>query len=286
MKKAILFLALVFLGQEEYAQFLPSGTSTTNERYRSGSLGIGYTSLPVFGNFKFKVNGRSQFENGTLVIGNDSPTWYENNLDANFWGIKSSRSILVKSDDPNYSEISVSSQNSVGIQLAASNCNGCYSKNALQGDAVIRANVPNLILANEFGGNIKFSSNSASGVNDAKVHLIIKPGTGNVGIGTDAPDAKLAVNGLIHTKEVKVDLIGWPDYVFTNEYKLPTLKEVEKQINEKGHLANIPSAAEVENNGVLLGEINKKLLEKVEELTLYIIQMNKEIELLKEKIKN
>lgn len=112
---------------------------------------------------------------------------------------------------------------------------------------------------------------------------------GNIGIGTGSsalsPLEKLAVNGLIHTKEVKVDLLGWPDYVFTKDYNLPTLQEVEKQIKEKGHLANIPSATEVENNGVLLGEMNKKLLEKVEELTLYIIQMNKEIELLKKENK-
>lgn len=80
--------------------------------------------------------------------------------------------------------------------------------------------------------------------------------------------------------------MGWPDYVFAKKYKLPTLQEVENQIKTNGHLVNIPSAIEVENNGVLLGEMNKKLLEKVEELTLYIIQMNKEIELLKKKIKN
>ncbi|MEC7265770.1 MAG: hypothetical protein VXW38_18670 [Bacteroidota bacterium] len=97
--------------------------------------------------------------------------------------------------------------------------------------------------------------------------------TGNVGIGTTSPDAKLAVNGNIHAKEVKVDLTGWPDYVFKTGYDLPTLEAVETHIKEKGHLINIPSANEVEENGIELGEMNKLLLEKIEELTLYIIQL-------------
>ena len=100
---------------------------------------------------------------------------------------------------------------------------------------------------------------------------------GNLGIGTTTPDSKLAVNGRIHAKEVKVDLAGWPDYVFENEYKLPSLSQVEKHIKEKGHLQNIPSAKEVEGNGIELGEMNKKLLEKIEELTLYTIEQEKKL---------
>ncbi|MBQ4804320.1 hypothetical protein J8L88_15760 [Aquimarina sp. MMG015] len=98
---------------------------------------------------------------------------------------------------------------------------------------------------------------------------------GNIGIGTNTPDAKLAVNGNIHTKEVKVDLVGWPDYVFEDSYNLPSLQEVENHITEKGHLENIPSATEVAENGIQLGEMNKKLLQKIEELTLYMIEQNK-----------
>lgn len=98
----------------------------------------------------------------------------------------------------------------------------------------------------------------------------------------------LAVGGKMVAEEVKVALMtgsAWPDYVFTKTYKLPTLQEVENHINEKGHLKNIPSAKDVKENGVLLGNMNAKLLEKIEELTLYIIQQNKEIQQLKKEQK-
>jgi hypothetical protein len=107
--------------------------------------------------------------------------------------------------------------------------------------------------------------------------------SGNVGIGTTNPKAKLSVNGTIISNEIKVltDISQYPDYVFSDDYNLKPLKEVEKYIKENNHLPNIPKAEEVKE-GVALGEMNAKLLQKIEELTLYMIQMNKEIENLKE----
>jgi hypothetical protein len=103
-----------------------------------------------------------------------------------------------------------------------------------------------------------------------------------VGIGTTAPDEKLTVKGKIHTQEVKVDLLGplVPDYVFNNNYKLKSLKEVEDYININNHLPDIPSAEEIEKNGLMLAEMNMNLLKKIEELTLYSIEQNKRIEYL------
>jgi hypothetical protein len=101
---------------------------------------------------------------------------------------------------------------------------------------------------------------------------------GNVIIGTSlTPTAfKLAVGGKIIAEELKVQLQAqWPDYVFTNDYKLPTLAEVEKQIKEKGHLSNVPSSCEVKENGFEVGEMVRIQQEKIEELTLYIIEQNK-----------
>ena len=106
---------------------------------------------------------------------------------------------------------------------------------------------------------------------------------GRIGIGTTNPDAKLAVKGDIHAQEVKVDLNGAvaPDYVFKEGYDLRSLQEVQDHIKEHGHLPNIPSAQEMEANGIDLGQMNLKLLEKIEELTLYLIQFKKENEQLK-----
>jgi hypothetical protein len=96
---------------------------------------------------------------------------------------------------------------------------------------------------------------------------------------------KLAVEGHVRAREIRVDQDAWPDYVFKSNYSLPTLEEVEKCINEKGHLPNIPSAKEVGENGIELGEMNKLLLEKIEELTLYVIKLEKNFSLQQEEIK-
>lgn len=120
------------------------------------------------------------------------------------------------------------------------------------------------------GGFLGFSTN---GLERIRINT-----DGNVGIGTTTPDEKLAVNGNIHTKEVRVDLVGWSDFVFESNYNLPSLKEVETHIKEKGHLKDIPSAVEVAKNGILLGDMNAKLLQKIEELTLYTIEQERKLE--------
>ncbi|WP_140418733.1 hypothetical protein [Pedobacter sp. AJM] len=101
---------------------------------------------------------------------------------------------------------------------------------------------------------------------------------GNVGIGTTTPIERLSVNGNIRSKEVKVEASNWPDYVFLPEYQLPTLTQIAEQIKLKGHLPDMPSAKEVEANGIALGEMNKLLLKKVEELTLHLIEKEKQLE--------
>jgi hypothetical protein len=104
---------------------------------------------------------------------------------------------------------------------------------------------------------------------------------GNVAVGvTTVPTGyKMAIDGKLIAEEIKVQSSSqWPDYVFDKTYGLPTLDEVQRHIKEKGHLINIPSAEEVEANGIELGEMDKLLLEKIEELTLYVIELKKENE--------
>jgi hypothetical protein len=107
---------------------------------------------------------------------------------------------------------------------------------------------------------------------------VLNLNNGNVGIGTLSPDAKLAVKGTIHTQEVKVDLqVPGPDYVFNDDYKLITLTEIKDYVTKNHHLPEIPSASQMAKDGINLGDMNTKLLKKVEELTLYAIDQQKQL---------
>ncbi|QQX75539.1 MULTISPECIES: tail fiber protein [Aequorivita] len=118
---------------------------------------------------------------------------------------------------------------------------------------------------------------------------------GKIGIGTTIPDELLTVKGKIHTQEVLVDLDGAvaPDYVFETyyngfsemmpNYSLISLEDLEAFLKENNHLPNVPSAETMETEGISLKEMNLLLLQKIEELTLYTLQQQKEIDALKEK---
>jgi len=99
---------------------------------------------------------------------------------------------------------------------------------------------------------------------------------------------KIGADGIVYAKAVKVTTTGWPDYVFRPSYQLPALADVKTYIDQHQHLPEIPSAEEVEKNGLNVGEMNKLLMKKVEELTLYLIEIkaekDKEIEALTKRI--
>jgi len=103
-------------------------------------------------------------------------------------------------------------------------------------------------------------------------------GKGDVGIGTTTPHEKLSVNGKIRAHEIKVETTSWPDYVFEEGYKVEKLEELESYIKTNKRLPEMPSAKEVAENGVQLGEMNKLLLKKVEELTLHLIEKDKQLQ--------
>ncbi|MDC7996124.1 tail fiber protein [Altibacter sp. HG106] len=124
----------------------------------------------------------------------------------------------------------------------------------------------------------------------------IKEYQGKVGIGTNTPDALLTVKGTIHTREVLVDLEGAvaPDYVFEAytsgvskrkpDYERLSLKALAAYIRSEGHLPKVPSARELEEEGIALKQFNLLLLEKIEELTLYTLEQQQEIDALREKL--
>ncbi len=134
------------------------------------------------------------------------------------------------------------------------------------------------------GGNVvmgdpsNFNSSHKLGVEG---NLVV---TGGLRVGTTVgPNGyKLAVDGKVICTELMVRIVAnWPDYVFKNDYKLPKLDDVESFIKQNNHLPGVPSAASMEKSGLNVGEMQKLQMEKIEELTLYIIDLKKEIELLK-----
>lgn len=137
------------------------------------------------------------------------------------------------------------------------------------------------------------TTNSTEGIDfynaNTSNDLLFIRNDGNVGIGISTPKNKLDVNGTIHSKEVKVDLNDWGDYVFNEKYKLPTLSEVERYIQLNQHLPEIPSEQEMVKNGLNVAEMNKLMIKKIEELTLYLIEKDKkekEQETINQKLQN
>lgn len=154
-------------------------------------------------------------------------------------------------------------------------------------------------------GNITISPGGTSIVNDADNRVTTALGNGqfnaesnltfdgltfsvngNVGIGTSGSNGyRLAVNGnALFTKIIVKEYSAWPDYVFNNTYKLPSLKYTEDFIKKHSHLPDIPSAEKVKSEGLDLASMQALLLRKVEELTLYAIEQNKKIKILQEEV--
>jgi hypothetical protein len=180
----------------------------------------------------------------------------------------------------------INGANSDNYNIAYRKLGGVYQ--CLQSAQVAGATV-NISLFNYATKELRFGGNGVPGVNGLGTISFM---AGNVGIGTTSPQAKLSVNGTgtfngkVKCTEVEVLLAAWPDYVFESGYNLRPLSEVENFINVNKHLPDVPSAATVTANGANLGEMNATLLQKVEELTLYMIQLQKDNDALKARVSN
>ncbi|OXA93649.1 hypothetical protein B0A62_12930 [Flavobacterium hydatis] len=137
-------------------------------------------------------------------------------------------------------------------------------------DATITAGRPD-------NNKLKFKLYAGGTENKEPIDVMTLVGNGNVGIGTTNPTAKLTVAGDINSREVRVTVEAGADFVFENDYDLPSLNFVESFIKENKHLPQIASAKEMQENGINLSEMNIKLLQKIEEMTLYMIEQNKKI---------
>nr|WP_315176512.1 tail fiber protein [uncultured Flavobacterium sp.] len=124
-------------------------------------------------------------------------------------------------------------------------------------------------------GELRFHTTYWNGTDYNNSDRMVIKLDGNVGIGTTNPTSKLTVAGNINSREVKVSVDAGADFVFEKDYALPSLQEVEKFVNENKHLPEIASAKEMQKEGINLSEMNIKLLQKIEELTLYVIEQQK-----------
>ena len=210
----------------------------------------------------------SVLNNGRVGIGTAEP---KANLDVVSWAPKASTNSIVASFQKtggSFGGSSIVRFGNTGQSTADIEVNSGYA-NDLQrvGSSNCDMNIVNNS-TNPSYGSINFYTN-----NSAK--MSIKP-NGFVGIGTTSPDAMLTVKGSIHAREVTIDYNNaLADFVFAPTYKLMPLHEVETFVKTNSHLPEVPSAKEVSKNGMNMGDMQNKLLQKVEELTLYLIEQQK-----------
>jgi hypothetical protein len=152
-----------------------------------------------------------------------------------------------------------------------------------------RINFKNTSTSNWYGIAAKPAANSTDAVlnfyYNGTGNIMSVKGDGNVGIGTTTPVNKLEVCGTIRSKEIIVET-GWCDYVFDEKYSLRTLEDVEAFLSKNKHLPNITPASEIETNGLKVGDMSAKMMEKIEELTLYLIDLNKRVKALEKDNQN
>jgi hypothetical protein len=257
---------------------------------------------------------QSNYRHAQLVIGNNPSFISVRGKDGNndSWG--SWRRVLVQSSNGNFGVNTSSPQSRFHIldQVVQAASTSRYDANFLvQGTSDSRdinegASIGFVIPANSDGSNawqqgrILVTPDNANNANASgrmflqtryyssgawrwRNNLVLKS-EGNVGIGTTTPDEKLEVNGTIRSKEVKVEAAPWPDYVFSSNYSLISLQELQDFIDTYGHLPEVPDAETVEEEGIALGEMNALLLKKIEELTMHLIEKDQQINGLIERI--
>ena len=281
MKKIILLFACVLLTTVLFAQEMGpttqqwNGSSTINNNiYRNGNVGIGNTSPSE----KLDVTGTVKGQEGVFLNPLPDGSVFFNTLDRN----TKCKVIAAGTHTNNYDFLFNV------YDFPASNLN---SNSQVFISAADRNNSSRWRFYADTDGatNLRYYNKSQSeffklSEDNDFVHMALNKPSSVVTIGTssyqDGVDIyRLSVNGKVRAESVKV-YTNWADFVFESDYNLPTLSEVESYIDQNGHLKDIPSAEEVEQNGIELGEMNKLLLQKIEELTLYLIEKDKEIKTL------
>lgn len=252
MKKLLAVLVLVLFGTMTFAQ--------TNIFPASGNVGIG-TTAPTF-----SLHVNTPTATASLVAQSSVATGDADRAIGFFRMINAGKT-------PNET-----------YNIAYRKLNGVYE--CLQ-SASVGGSTVNISLFSYATKSLTYGGNGVPGTTGLGTIAFM---AGNVGIGTTNPLAKLSVNGTgtfngkVKCTEIEVLTAAFPDFVFNSNYNLRPLSEVESYINLNKHLPDVPSEATVVANGLNLGEMNNTLLQKVEELTLYMIQLQKDNDALKARV--
>lgn len=233
-----------------------------------GNVGVGVTNPDR----KLTVAGLIGVINGGVMFKKDNKIWdiASNNNDLSFNETGTSTRLFLQSGG------------NIGI--------GTYNPNSkleIVGSSLAGHEIGTLKLkssvANQFiymGYDDKYSAGYIQSVKPgtSQQNILLAPNGGNIGIGTYTPTYKLDVCGTIRAQEIKVDMLSGCDFVFKDDYNLMNLNDLEKFIKTNQHLPEVASEKEMIENGVNMKEFQMKLLQKIEELTLYTIEQNKKIQ--------
>jgi hypothetical protein len=287
----LLLACALFTSTQLHAQWSQNSTSIWGT---NGALNVGIgTSTPT--------SARLQFDNG---LGNKI-SLFSNTVNVGFgFGISGNNLVAyipnlagqrfsIRTDNSNGVErfivgndgkVSTGSRVYLGVTGTEGGFSVVHFKNGTSTTGgVVRASLGNTDVGN---APMRIESSMLYVVNGAtsSVNMTIN-NAGNVGIGTTNPTYKLSVNGTIQTKEVRVES-GWADYVFAPDFTLRPLSEVESYIRQNQHLPDVTSAAEIQKDGLKVGQQMTEMMQKIEELTLYVIDLKKENDVLKTKVLN
>jgi hypothetical protein len=294
MKKYILSLLMIVFSLTSYTQDKVQTTAGAKDDfvYKDGKVGIGVDNPIAALHIKSYEDTRVRSEgiHPRFDLFGSTNHWLLQAVDYNNGRFR------IYNDSKGRESFTILSDGKVGLGIELPNANfHIAGENAGKGNVLA-----NLMLGKSRG--IEFQAIQSSNDDDVQSLAIrVKSSgsfadnnfeamrinyNGNVGIGTIDlnNDYKLSVNGKIKTKEIQVSLEGWSDFVFKSDYNLKPLEEVESFIDKNSHLPDIPSEVEVKEKGIDVGKMNAKLLQKIEELTLYLIDQNKEIKKLKTEI--
>ena len=277
--------AKINLQEQGSISFRNSG-KTSMEITKENNIKIGSITSP---NTNIKVDISTLHKNGLLVTTYNNPDGYifkaRSNYNSNALVVKGDGKVGIGTDNPveavqigDRFVIHNGGTKVIGYNWHYENGSSKYITNGYSSQI-------------RFGGNgtlsfvVSPSGSAGQNITDEKYAIHIS-NDGKVGIGTTNPHGyELAVKGFAIAEDFTVqEYTDWPDYVFNDNYNILSISELETFVKKNKHLPGIPTEVDVKENGVKLGEMNKKLLQKVEELTLYIIQQQKEIEALQKEV--